>query len=69
MSAEDIEALTPETTKHRIEGAKWVFVSEQSLMAAIWTMKGCMLIIYGRLTQVHAPFKGISYSLANIANI
>lgn len=50
MSDADIAALTPETTLARIEGAKWVFVSEQSLMASIWTMKGCMLIIYGRLT-------------------
>lgn len=50
MSPEDVAALTPQTTKDRIQGAKWVFVSEQSLMATVWSMKGCMLIIYGRLT-------------------
>jgi hypothetical protein len=50
MSDADIAALTPETTKERIEGAKWVFVSEQALMATVWTMKGCMLIVYARLT-------------------
>src|SRR4051794_14268824 len=54
MSEADIAALTPETTRHRIEGAKWVFVSEQALMATVWTMKGCMLIVYGRLT--YGPF-------------
>ncbi|KAH8593974.1 hypothetical protein B0O99DRAFT_688006 [Bisporella sp. PMI_857] len=51
MSDADIAALTPETTKERIEGAKWVFVSEQALMATVWTMKGCMLIVYARLTE------------------
>lgn len=66
MSEADIAALTPEITKRRIEGAKWVFVSEQSLMATVWTMKGCMLIVYGRLTYVHPLLEHKSCtSLAN----
>lgn len=36
MSQADIDALTPERTANRVQGAKWVFVSEQSLMATMW---------------------------------
>lgn len=52
MSDADIAALTPETTKIRIIGAKWVFVTEQAIMATIWSMKGCMFLVYARLMYV-----------------
>ena len=39
MSEEEIEALTPETTAARIAGSKWVFVSEHSMILAIWSSK------------------------------
>lgn len=52
MSEEEAASLTPESTRIRIIGAKWVFVTEQSLMASVWSMKGCMLIVYARLTYV-----------------
>jgi hypothetical protein len=57
MSDEEVAALTPETTKLRVIGAKWVFVTEQALMATTWSMKGCMLIVYARLTYVTLPHK------------
>ncbi|KAI9776975.1 MAG: hypothetical protein M1839_009119 [Geoglossum umbratile] len=50
MTQEDIDNLNPETTAERIRGSKWVFVSEQSMLIAIWSMKCCMLLIYNRLT-------------------
>lgn len=66
MSEADIAALTPEITKSRIEGAKWVFVSEQSLMAVVWILKGCMLIVYARLTCVYSLYRNIAST--NCAN-
>ncbi|KAH0556831.1 hypothetical protein GP486_005378 [Trichoglossum hirsutum] len=50
MSREEIDALTPVTIAERIRGSKWVFVSEQAMLIAIWSMKCCMLVIYSRLT-------------------
>ncbi|OJD22168.1 hypothetical protein ACJ73_06489 [Blastomyces percursus] len=51
LSEEEILALTPETTAARISGSKWVYVSEHMMVLTIWTMKFCMLIIYGRITS------------------
>jgi hypothetical protein len=50
MSADDIAALTPESTKERIRGSKWVFVSEHSMLLTIWSMKACMIMLYTKLT-------------------
>ena len=50
MSQEEIDALTPEIKANRIAGSKWVFVSEHSMMLAIWSMKVCMLILYASIT-------------------
>lgn len=52
LMAEEIAALTPETTKARIAGSKWVLFSEQAMLLAIWCTKCCMLILYTRLTYV-----------------
>ena len=53
MSQEEIDSLTPESIAERITGSKWVFVSEQSMLIAVWSMKCCMLLIYNRLTYVY----------------
>lgn len=50
MTPEEKTALTPETTKERIMGSKWVIVSEQAMILTIWSLKLCMLCIYRRLT-------------------
>lgn len=50
MSEEEAASLTPETTRLRVIGAKWVFITEQAIMACIWSLKGCMLLVYARLT-------------------
>ena len=52
MTAEEEASLTPQTIKDRIEGSKWVFVSEQAMICTIWSLKLCMLFIYSRLTYV-----------------
>lgn len=50
MDENDIKNLTPEIHEERVKGSKWVYVSEHSFLLAIWAMKGCMLIIYARIT-------------------
>lgn len=50
MSAAEEAALTPSTISAHIEGAKWVFISEQALVLTVWSLKGCMLYIYFRIT-------------------
>ena len=52
MTPEEEASLTPQTIKDREEGSKWVFVSEQAMVLTIWSLKLCMLFIYGRLTYV-----------------
>ncbi len=52
MTPDEIASLTPQTVKERVEGSKWVFVSEQAMILTIWSLKLCMLFIYGRLTYV-----------------
>lgn len=50
MTDEDIAALTLEIHDERVRGSKWVFVSEHAMVLTVWTLKFCMLIIYGRIT-------------------
>ena len=52
MTPDEEASLTPQTIKDRVEGSKWVFVSEQAMILTIWSLKLCMLFIYGRLTYV-----------------
>lgn len=56
MTPEEEASLTPETVKQRIEGSRWVLVSEQGMIITIWSLKLCMLFIYRRLTYVVVPF-------------
>ncbi|PGH12654.1 hypothetical protein AJ79_04152 [Helicocarpus griseus UAMH5409] len=51
MTDEEIRTLTPETHADRVIGSKWVYVSEHSMVLTIWTLKFCMLTIYGRITN------------------
>lgn len=55
MDENDIKNLTPAIHAEREKGSKWVYVSEHSFLLAIWAMKGCMLIIYARITYVSSP--------------
>ena len=52
MDEEDIKNLTPAIHAEREAGSKWVYVSEHSFLLAIFAMKGCMLVIYARITYV-----------------
>lgn len=52
MSAADVAAMTPAIHDERVRGTNWVFVSEHAMILTIWTLKVCMLIIYGRITYV-----------------
>lgn len=42
--------LTPENIKEREFGSKMVLVSEQMQLITIWLVKGCLLIMFNRLT-------------------
>ncbi|KAJ4296797.1 hypothetical protein N0V90_006845 [Kalmusia sp. IMI 367209] len=43
--------LTPEDIKKREYGSKLVLVTEHLQMIVIWSVKGCLLILYSRLTM------------------
>jgi hypothetical protein len=51
LTDEEIALLTPETTADRVEGSKWVFVSEHGMLLTIWPMKAAMLFLYARITS------------------
>lgn len=42
--------LTPQDIKRREYGSKLVLVTEHLQMIVIWSLKGCLLILYSRLT-------------------
>jgi hypothetical protein len=42
--------FTPEEIRERTYGSKMVVVVEQMQIITIWTVKACLLIMYGRLT-------------------
>ncbi|KAI0005600.1 hypothetical protein F4779DRAFT_49335 [Xylariaceae sp. FL0662B] len=47
----DHTVLTPEDIQERVLGSKMVLVVEQMQILTIWAIKGCLLILYGRLTM------------------
>jgi hypothetical protein len=66
LTAEDKAALTDESIAERIRGSKWVFVSEHSFVLCVWSLKACMLVIYGRITYVHSfPSRALMTSPTN----
>ncbi|KAK7749257.1 hypothetical protein SLS62_008336 [Diatrype stigma] len=44
--------LTPDVISERVLGSKMVLLVEQMQIVTIWTVKACLLIMYGRLTSV-----------------
>ncbi|KAK0118573.1 hypothetical protein ONS95_007459 [Cadophora gregata] len=61
MTEEETLALTPESIKDRIVGSKWVFVTEHSMLLAIWSMKACMLHLYASITEGLPQRKYVNY--------
>jgi hypothetical protein len=59
---DDTVDLTPENIQQRILGSKLVIVVEQMQILTIWTVKACLLFMFGRLTLVllistnHSPY-------------
>jgi len=51
MTDEEVAQLTPAITAQRVNGSKWVFVSEHAMLLTIWSMKAAMLVLYARVTQ------------------
>ncbi|PGH29857.1 hypothetical protein GX50_07376 [[Emmonsia] crescens] len=61
LTDKEILALTPETKASRISGSKWVYVSEHMMVLTVWTLKFCMLTIYGRITNGLSQRKLVNY--------
>ncbi len=52
MSPEEAAALTPDKVQMAIYGSKMCLVLEMFALATIWMVKGCLLMLYYRLTWV-----------------
>jgi hypothetical protein len=52
IDPDDPTELTPETIKEREFGSKIVLVVEQMQCLVSWSIKACVLILYGRFTFV-----------------
>jgi hypothetical protein len=50
INPEDHIIITPEEIPLRQYGSKLVIVTEQTQMMTVWATKGCLLIMYSRLT-------------------
>ncbi|OBT56007.1 hypothetical protein VE04_03036 [Pseudogymnoascus sp. 24MN13] len=61
MEPDEIAALTPEHRASRIAGSKWVYVSEHSMILAIWSTKICVLVLYAGITEGLAQRKWVKY--------
>jgi hypothetical protein len=51
----DHTVLTPENIKEREFGSKMVLVVEQMQLLTTWSVKGCLLILYDRITSALPP--------------
>lgn len=47
-----VEQMTSEEIQHRVLGSKWLFTGWNTYVALIWTLKGCMLFFFNRITYV-----------------
>ncbi|KFY09694.1 hypothetical protein V492_05385 [Pseudogymnoascus sp. VKM F-4246] len=61
MDDAEIAALTPERVASRTAGSKWVYVSEHSMILAIWSTKICVLVLYAGITEGLAQRKWVKY--------
>ena len=51
----DHTELTPESIREREFGSKMVLVVEQMQILTTWAVKGCLLILYNRITSALPP--------------
>jgi hypothetical protein len=58
--------LTPDEISEREFGSKMVLVTEQMQLLTIWLVKGCLLIMFNRLTYVSATNLWSPRPLTNI---
>lgn len=45
-----LAAMSPEEIARRESGGKWLFAGWNTYAALIWTLKGCMLFFFNRIT-------------------
>lgn len=56
-------AVNADDISRRISGSKLMIVVEQMLILVIWACKGCLLIMYHRLTRTALPVENIAIKL------
>ncbi|KAF2795138.1 hypothetical protein K505DRAFT_273849 [Melanomma pulvis-pyrius CBS 109.77] len=64
---EDVSSFGPEEIRERIYGSKLTIVVEQMHITTIWLLKACLLIMYGRMTELlplHFAVKAVSIYVA-----
>src|ERR1700761_3214276 len=49
----DVAKLTPHEKRQREYGRKLILVVEQCQCVTIWGVKGCLILLYLRLTSIH----------------
>ena len=50
MPGEDVMTLSKTEIEARAKGAKIDLLAEQGMLNTIWILKGCMLLMFNRLT-------------------
>ncbi|KAL5348581.1 hypothetical protein ACLOAV_005998 [Pseudogymnoascus australis] len=61
LEPDELATLTPAHIASRIRGSKWVYVSEHSMILAIWSTKICVLVLYAGITEGLAQRKWVKY--------
>ena len=55
MSPEIAATLTPESRRSAAWGSKMTFALEHFTLSSLWLVKGCLRLVYNRLTWVDPP--------------
>ncbi|KAL5445401.1 hypothetical protein PMIN06_008101 [Paraphaeosphaeria minitans] len=59
----DWGALSPRDTSRRVYGSKLMIVVEQMMILVIWSCKGCLLVMYHRLTRTALHKENVAIQL------
>lgn len=69
MSPEIAAKLTPESRRSAVWGSKMTFALEHFTLSSLWLVKGCLLLVYNRLTWVDSPVGHVATGNADMRSL
>lgn len=69
MSPEVAATLTPKSRRSAVWGSKMTFALEHFTLSSLWLVKGCLLLVYNRLTWVDLPAGHVRTGIADMRSL